>query len=327
MILGIEKIREISKGVVRVEETEKGISFFRFTEEQQELYKETNADFYSKSFATAGVRLEFYTDSTSLAMEIETTSASSRKWAMCDITVNGKLIGNIGSSETNIGTYFEKFDLGTGKKKVKIYFPYTAATWLKRFELDDGAQVIPYESKCRMLMYGDSITHGYDAAMTSSSYASLLADALDANAINKGIGGERFFPALAALSDDVDPDYITVAYGTNDWSGATKENFDKNCAEFYKTLSQRNPRAKIFAITPIWRGDIEKREPTKVGYFSYVSEYIKKVTADLPNVTVIDAIDFVPKSEEFFKDLYLHPNADGFAHYFENLYKEIKKYI
>ena len=33
------------------------------------------------------------------------------------------------------------------------------------------------------------------------------------------------------------------------------EEFEKNASEFYRTLSQKYPSAKIFAITPIWRSD------------------------------------------------------------------------
>ena len=62
-----------------------------------------------------------------------------------------------------------------------------------------------------MLMLGDSITHGYDAISPSNSYASLVADMLDANAINKGIGGEVFWPQFAAMLDNITPEIITVA--------------------------------------------------------------------------------------------------------------------
>ena len=79
-----------------------------------------------------------------------------------------------------------------------------------------------------MIMFGDSITHGYDALNPSFSYANRLADLLNADFVNKGIGGERFFPTLAQLKDDIEPDYITVAYGTNDWAHSPKEVFDKN---------------------------------------------------------------------------------------------------
>ena len=43
MKLNIEQIRAISCGAVRVEETDFGVSFFRFTKEQEEMYKERSS--------------------------------------------------------------------------------------------------------------------------------------------------------------------------------------------------------------------------------------------------------------------------------------------
>lgn len=35
--------------------------------------------------------------------------------------------------------------------------------------------------------------------------------------VNKGLAGGVSFPELTALPDGLEPDCITVAYGTNDW--------------------------------------------------------------------------------------------------------------
>ena len=325
MKLTLEQIRAIAKGAARVERSNNGIRLLRFTKEQEELYRLTNQDFYTKTFATAGVRLEFTTDSPTLSMEVEVFSGSSRKFFSHEIYVNGTLVGELGSRETNCGRFAGSYELGKGEKHVHVYFPWSTASTLISLELADGSALEPVTKPCNMLIYGDSITHGYDALSPSHSYASLLTDILNAEAFNKGIGGDTFFPALAELSDEVEPDYITVAYGTNDWSKKEKEVFEKTCYDFYEALSRRNPNAKIFAITPIWRADHERQ--TKVGNFSYVDEYITRAVESLPNVTVIHGIDFVPKSAEYFSDKYLHPNDTGFAHYFENLYSEIKKHL
>ena len=107
----------------------------------------------------------------------------------------------------------------------------------------------------KLLLFGDSITQGYDSADPARSYASRLTDALCAEGINKGIGGERFYPALATLRDDFLPDYITVAYGTNDWSSSAPEVFQTDCRAFYENLRALYPDVKIFAMRPLWRPD------------------------------------------------------------------------
>ena len=324
MNLTIDQIRSVAIGAARVEELENGIHLYRFTKEQEDLYRERNADFYNKTFSTAGIRMEFVTNSTSLSMEVEVSSASSRKFFCHEIFVNKKLVGTLENQESNNGIFSGEFNLGEGEKTVRVYFPWSATSVIRRFALTDGATLTPVKKSKTMLIFGDSITHGYDALRPSWSYASLLTDALDAEARNKGIGGETFWSALAESSDDIDPDYITVAYGTNDWSHAAKDKFSADARAFYVALSRRNPRAKIFAITPIWRADYQKKTNMN-GPFEWVADYLTEATADLPNVTVIRGMDLVPKRSDFFSDEYLHPNDVGFAHYFNNLFTEIKK--
>ena len=176
-----------------------------------------------------------------------------------------------------------------------------------------------------MLIYGDSITQGYDALYPSQSYASRLADAIGLEAVNKGIGGERFQPALGALKDEISPKYITVAYGTNDWSGATAEETEEKCKAFYLSIRKNYPGVKIFAITPIWRKD--QTDPRPMGEFSTIHEIIRRCVCDLPDVICIDGENLVPPDPELFGDFRLHPNDDGFALYSENLYRKLKPYL
>ena len=326
MKLTLDQIKTIVKGAVRIEEKNDAFHFYRFTWEQEELYRETSADFYKRTFVTSCVRLEFITDSPTLSMEVEVSSGATRKYFSHDITVDGKLISSFGSNATVKGIFAHTCALGEGTKTVCVYFPWSARSVLRKIELADGSTLAPVEKQYKMLMYGDSITQGYDAALTSQTYANRLTDLLNAETINRGIGGERFFPALAELSENVNPGIVTVAYGTNDWNRTESyEVFEQSCADFYGVLSRLYPKAKIFAITPIWRKDGDRI--TDVGAFELAPETIKRVTASLPNVTVIDGYDFVPHDPAFFYDLRLHPNDEGFAHYAEHLYAEIKKYL
>ena len=332
MILTVDQIRAITKGADRVEKTQAGrIKFHRFTEAQEKAYKDYSADFYRKAFATSGIRLEFVTDSKSLSLAVNVTTklSSSRRFFAHSIYVGDKLIGRIEREQedpTPDGAFRGEFDLGEGEKKVKIYFPWSAVSEILSFELDDGAKIEPVEKKCKMIIFGDSITQGYDALAPENSYASIVTDALDADARDKGIGGEVFWPTLGSLRDDFEPDYITVAYGTNDWSRNDKETFDRDCEAFYTRLSANYSESTIFALSPIWRGDKDS-EKSKVGEFSYIGEKIKAVADSLPNVIFIDTDGFVPEDSAYFSDLFLHPNDDGFRPYAENLLGAMKQYI
>jgi len=330
MKLTLDQIKSIALGVSRVEENGEKISLLRFTEEQEFNYGIWSLDFHKKTFASAGVRLEFETNSTSLFLKVNVRPASSRRFCAHEIFANGELIGQLSISFDDFVTISPtelsgRFYLGNGSKKISIYFPWSFASDICELSLDDGSTLIPTKKLLKMIMFGDSITHGYDALIPSNTYASRVADLLEADAINKGIGGERFRPELALLKDNYEPDIITVAYGTNDWGGYTKEEFEKNCKGFYQNLSATYPNAKIFAISPIWRADCEN--PSKVGDFTYTHKYIDDVANSLDNVIHINALEFLPQDTSLFSDLFLHPNDKGFEYYANALYREIKKCI
>ena len=332
MILTVDQIKEITVGAARVEKNAQGrVKFFRFTEAQEKAYKDYSTEFYRKTFATSGIRLEFKTDSKSLSMTVNVKSglSSSRRFFAHSVYVDGKLAGRIERSQDDHrpdGEFSGEFDLGEGEKTVKVYFPWSVRSELISLELEDGASLAPVKKSCKMIIFGDSITQGYDAVAPENSYASIITYAFDAEARNKGIGGEVFWPTLGALRDDFEPDYITVAYGTNDWSRSDKETFDRDCELFYTYLSANYASATIFALSPIWRGDKDS-DKSKVGKFDYLAKKIKEVADSLPNVVFVDTNGFVPEDSSYFSDLFLHPNDAGFAPYAEHLLAEMKKYI
>ena len=323
MKLGLEQIRKIAVGVAYVDEIDGKIQLHRFTKDQEEAYKPRSDDFYTKCFATAGIRLEFVTDSSSLSLVTEVLSASSRKFFSHAVYVNGEFIGEL-AGEGNFGMFSESFSLGEGEKTVTVYFPWSACSKIIELGIDDGATLEPVQKSLRMIQFGDSITHGYDAKAPAASYASLVADALDAYAINKGIGGEVFFPELATLPDGIAPDIITVAYGTNDWSHGDLEEFEKNSLAFYENISSRYPQAKIFALAPIWRSSYNKED--RMCDFSHISEHFKEIAKNIPNIHVIDCFDFVPHAPTCFSPDCLHPNDEGFSYYAEGVLKAILEY-
>ena len=337
MKLTYEQIKSAAWGAARTENINGYIQLLRFTKEQEDLYKTVKEDFYNKTFATAGVRLAFKTNSRKLSLKAVFEQASSRTYFALDVKVNGKLIGSLNNCggevffETErenykLGEYSKTFELPGGENEIMIYFPWSCKVKLQSVELDDGASFEPVKREKQVLMLGDSITQGYCAVHPSCRYSSMVADEIGAEERNKAIGGEIFRPELAVLRDeDYEPDYITVAYGTNDWSCRTRERMVEQCRDFYVGLSKTYPNAKIFAIAPIWRADRDKK--TEYGSFDLVFDDIENAVKDLPNVEFISAYSFVPENPEFFADLYLHPNDAGFEYYCKGLAKKIKSLI
>ena len=333
MKLDFEQIKSITTGAVRIEKEGDFVAFYRFTKEQSELYRKTSDYFYQRTLAPAGVRFVFKTNSKTLRLVLKAAKCTSRSYFSFDVCVDGKPIGHIDNFshmnlphnyteiEFELGEFSKDFLLGDGEKTVCVYFPWSVRPLIKNVEVDDGSYIEPANQKKKLLVFGDSITQGYDALRPSGRYASIIADKLGFEEINKGIGGEVFFPELVRLPESFTPDLIIVAYGSNDWSKKTEEDFKSRCKDFYTSLAELYPDTKIFALTPVWRKDyLGYRE---FGLFENVEKGIKEAVCHIKNVEVIHGFDLVPHDEKFYADFRLHPNDEGYVHYADNLHKKI----
>lgn len=337
MQLSMEQIRSATQGFVRFDKTERGIFFSRMSESQEKLYAYTT----EARKGGAGVKMEFVTDSTTLFLKVFTECFGTRGFFRFEVFADDNRVGTLDNFEDTTPVFneegqvlpadnfrqgeFEKsFLLGAGMKTVRVYFPYTAKVQVIAVGLDDGSAFAPVKRGKKLIAYGDSITHGYDAKNPSQAYIVRLADALGAELYNKAIAGDVFSPKLLAEEEPIDPDYITVAYGTNDWHGCPREEFETKCPLFYQMLSEKYPRAKIFAITPVWR---YTDEVTRVGTLQDARNFIEQTASKHPNVTVIRGDDLIPPDRNLFYDTRLHPSDAGFDHYFRNLLAAILPHI
>lgn len=334
MQLNAQQIKSVTCGAVRYIEEPDGITFCRFTQAQHDMYKEKNEGFFDKSKTAAGIRLCFKTNSRTLYLNTTVKNGRSRTYFSFDVFVDDTLVDcldNYSDKEIPqdyseivfpVGTFEKTFALGEGTKTVTVHLPWNKITKIHQLGLDDGAFIEPVKRSKKLLAFGDSITQGFDALCPSGRYISRLADALDAEEFNKGIGGERYCPDLAVLRDDFTPDYIVVAYGTNDWSGTKKDVFYPNHKAFFELLQKNYPGVKTFVVTPIWRVNYNLQKD--FDSFFEIDAAIRETTANMDNVTVISGFDLVPHSTDYFGDYGLHPNLAGFDHYFNNLWKQIE---
>lgn len=337
MNFNLDLLRLVTQGAARVTQEENGFNFYRFTEIEEELYKQRNEGSHIRCFATSGVLLCFKTNSKNLFISGEILQVGSRSYCSIDVFVNGEMIDGIDNfSHLNlpadyaekvyaIGEFKKNIPLCDGEKEIKIYLPLAVKAVIKELTLDDGSTVTPVKPKHKLLAYGDSITHGFDALNPPCKYITKLAEYLDAEEINKAIGGEFFWPELVKNKLDFTPDFITVAYGTNDWARLTsQEELYLNCKGFFENLKNNYKNTPIYAITPIWRKDFELND-RPFGKFEKVEEIIKKVAEEIGGITVIPGFNLVEHNENLFGDLRLHPNNAGFKQYFESLTKYFNK--
>ena len=330
MKLTYEQIKSVTLGAQRIEEDGGYVRFFRFCHGDDLAMKSRN------SLHPAGVQLIFDTDATQLNLSVFADDFNDiRFYFAVDVFVNGAYIGaiqnladedavgNYGDGKYPLGAYSGEFALGEGDKQVRIVLPHSNALKIEALALSDASYVRPVKKSKVILAYGDSITQGYDALHPSKTYAMRLADAFDAEIFNKGIGGASFHPPLAAVVNGIDPDFITIAYGTNDWTSHTYERISSDAGAFIANVVANYPTKPVFVISPIWRWDIETEKPS--GRFGAVAEILSEICEKHENVTFVSGTNLVPHDGAYFGDLRLHPSDKGFEEYFNNLISAIRK--
>lgn len=329
MKLTIDQIRTIATGAEQIAQDGGSIRLFRFNEGQQVLYSQ-RAALGLRSRSTAGIKLQFETDSRTLKLSVYAQPGSTRTYFAFDVWVNGKMLGSVDNFSEQalpavyadvqlpLGERSGSFDLGEGDKQVCIYFPWSVDGQLNEICLDEGAKITPLKRSKTLLAFGDSITQGYDALHPSGTYLAQLARKLDADEWNKAVGGEHFLPELSAIPEAVQPDILLVAYGTNDWSGVPEETFMDTSRRFFLNLQKQFPNVPMLVLTPIWRADAD--QVFRCGTFDRAEALIRQAVRDMPQARVIPGINLVPHDGAFYADeRVLHPNDDGFREYANNI--------
>jgi lysophospholipase L1-like esterase len=294
-------------------QTDDGWKPQRFTESQYREYAKTEARLL-RSRCPAGVGLEFRTDASLLKLDFKVVGTT-RKFAYFDLFVDGSW---------RASDRFDPIDSGMGKTatfalpddgamhRVTLYLPHTVELVLLGITLSPGAAMEPAESRPkRYLALGDSITQGILAKHPAGTYPMRIANQLNMQLLNQGVGGYVFEEASLDEALPYQPDLITVAYGTNDWNICHSiEEFRDKCSRYMRKLARLFPDAPIVVLTPLWRLNAE--EITAVGAFTDIHRAIAEICEPLTNVTVLDGLNLLPHLPELFADK-VHPTDEGSA--------------
>jgi len=146
---------------------------------------------------------------------------------------------------------------------------------------------------------------------------------LDASAINKSIGGIKYYPPLAQLPDTDEPDIILVSYGGNDWHGGNKRVFEQDSVLFCRSLRERYPKAKIIVLMPLCTGVRQKNEPN--WYFEELQQHLRGLPAKIENLIVIESSDFVPEDPELFHNDGVHPLDEGHNDHYHGIINALEQ--
>lgn len=319
MKLSLQQIKSICVGAVRITEESDGFHFDKCTEKQKQAWKKESENYYTGACTTTGVRLDFHTNSKKLTFSVS-------EGGKFEIFLDGQFRYQFIAPKETIS-----IDLNDSRKepkedlRVTLCLPSHSNGVLESVELDDGATLRRHEFDCKMMMFGDSITQGWDSELDSFSWAYRVSRFFNADSIIQGIGGTYYLEEFFDGEIDFDPDMITVAYGTNDAHRKPLDFTRANAAKFMDLLIERYRGKKIFVISPIWRGHSDGRpmEDSFVAYRTAIEEEAKA----RKEIILINGLELLPPEPRFYADTYLHPNMLGFGVYAENVIRFIQKHL
>lgn len=319
MILSNAEFLDHLYGYIRFEEAEGYIFPKRFTKKQTDVV--ISRKFAPKQDATSSMFIEFFTDANEISFDFFICPGSSKECFNIDALENG-----INTFNYHHDVSDEKGRLlinleNTGEKLVTIYLPNLAGIGIKNFCV--SGNIKKHQRTLKILALGDSITQGYITQHPYVTYVNMIAKSLDAYVLNQAIGGDVFFDGNLDENLNFNPDIITVAYGTNDW--AHEADVKANALNYFKRLREIYPNKKIFALLPIFRGEI--KGDIRNGYSLEDIRSQIKAAAEKNNIIVINCKNFIHHHKDYFWDKTLHPNELGFVFYAQGLLKEMEKHL
>lgn len=305
------------------------LCFQRFSPSQKKVYRAESESFFMKTNASSSVTLDFVSDSEYLVLKFELyESEHVAEGADFDLYVDGIFYESryLESLDINI----IGFDLPKGEHRVTLYFPWNKETVVNEIHLSEHSSVKEVQKKAKVLSLGDSITQGSFTRLTSLSYVSQLANHLDVEILNQGIGGYVFWEkSIDESIVSYAPDLITIAYGTNDYTRYDHvEDYQKNVSNYMEKLTTLFPNTKILAIMPIYRNDFKHQAREK--YRDYKLEDARKILRTIyqkyPNVQVMEETE-IPRIPEAYARDFLHPNDLGFTFMTWSIEKQINNLL
>ncbi len=225
----------------------------------------------------SGGRLEFVTDSTSIALEAVFTRLEYGGITPHTATVDLVVDGAREASEVLVDTDVIRFpnrtsmdfemvhidpsavrfdDLPAGRKHVEIWLPQNAATMLRGLRLGDGASLDapPPSERRRWVHYGSSISHCMEAEHPTGTWPAVAARAADVDLYSLGLAGQCHLDQFAARTIRYLPaDLISLKLGINvvNADSMRERAFVPAVHGLLDTIRDGHPDTPIVVISPI----------------------------------------------------------------------------
>lgn len=293
----------------------------------------------SMATCTAGVTVEFETDSSEVVLEVEVDRMPGASSAiLADVrrvtpdapelldgisadvdgrhipvaVPDGRGLVELSLDDAAAGEQSAMRIPGMGERhRVRMWLPCLAGCSVGRV-LGDGTFIDPVEPTPALLVIGDSIAQGFVAGDPALTWPALLAVRLGLGLVNQGVGGQVFQPgSLAGANGALQPEAIVVELGENyRYETCRAESVRRDVRGFLSGLATMWPDVPTWVLTPIWHSErVYRTNPRSC--FSELSDIISEEVAAHPQMTLVHGTRLLDADPTLMADGYEHPNANG----------------
>ena len=197
-------------------------------------------------------------------------------------------------------------------RKIEIIWPYGDGMELVNVKVVSGSTVTIASARPtnKLLLLGDSITHGFYASKVTASWAYLLCGLKSVQMISEGYGSLRTVGSYGTSSATGSGAYaVTVALGYNDFGAQTAlATFQTAYQLILTNIRAALPSAKIYVITPIYSTTTNTIPLSD--YRTYIGNAVTAVGDG--NTVLIDGLTLMTNNSNRLLDG-IHPNDTGSA--------------
>lgn len=304
------------RGVIEVEHTGRGSRGWRLPLSRIDLFP--GEGLQTQASRQAGVRVVFGTDARSVGGRVLITGAEDRI-AKLDLVVDDQLFGTVAPGADGRFTFS---GLPEGRKQIELWPPQFAEVWLREVEVDEDAEIwpAPPAGRPRMIVYGSSISHCYEAESPTQTWPALVAREVGLDLTCLGFSGQcHLDPMVGRLIRDLPADLIVTCLGINvHRSGVLNErSFLPAVLGLLSTIRDGHPGVPILVISPICCPEREDTVATSGMTLTQIRGYVGEAVRLLRRhgddaIELLDGLDVLGPDKVHLLADGLHPNADGY---------------
>jgi lysophospholipase L1-like esterase len=312
----LEVTKEMVQGALSFEQGDSWLKPWRLPFDEIELF---HPDLVARAEKSAGVRLYFRTNSTTITLQLALPGAVEQEnghSTRFDLTTGPDLLASI---EPEKGATEITFSGLSNEKTYELWLPVFIPCKLQSLKIDKEALFeIPNDTRKRWITYGSSITHCGTAHSPARTWPAVVARAHNLNLTCLGFGGNCHLETVVGrVLRDTPADIMTMKLGINTTCSLSDRSFRTATMGLVKLVREKQPDIPIGIISPIINPPRESAEIENGHNLQSMRQTLENNVRILKDygdskIEYFNGLNIIGEADTSCLPDELHPNGDGY---------------